>query len=176
MIVALDTNILVRAFTDDDKEKNLDCLDLAMYVSRNESIANDHDYIIWQEYNSNLNQFKWFHKWYRRLQRRQAIFFCDGNLSETHKARLSSLGCHKESDHTFVSVALNSDNVLLTEDRAFGKGPKGDQAPHSDALRYLTDSMGIDVYDAQEAVEQLEERKLKQRLKELDQERVLEVL
>ena len=104
------------------------------------------------------------------------IFFCDGNLSETHKARLSSLGCQKEIDHTFVSVALNSDKVLLTEDRAFGKGPKGDQPPHSDALRYLTDTMGIDVYDAQEAVEQLEERKLKQRLKELDQERVLEVL
>jgi len=174
MIVAIDTNILGQAFS--QIEMDMDCLYVAMNVGWNDSICHDHENIIRQEYYKSLGASKMFKKWYQRLKQRKAIYFCDGHLDKTHKDRLSLLGCHKESDHTFVSVALNSDQVLLTEDRHFGKGPKGKQPPHSDAYRYLTDSMGIDVYDAQEAVEQLEERKLKQQLKELDQERVLEVL
>jgi len=72
-----------------------------------------------------------------------------------HSSKLSELGCHEPTDHVFIAVAFNSDKHLISEDSDVGKGPKGNQPPHCKALEYLTHTMGITIYDAQEAVTNL---------------------
>ena len=40
---------------------------------------------------------------------------------------------------------MHSDKVLISEDRDMGKGPRGNQSPHPEALKYLQGQMGINV-------------------------------
>lgn len=152
MIVAIDTNILRQAFVDEE----VDHRTVVQFVVQKHDLCHDHDKVILQEYQRNVGKSLGFRKWYQRLQQRQAIHYCSGKLPESCSSKLSRLGCHEPSDQVFVGVAYNSDKILISEDSDVGKGPKGSESPHRDAHRYLTQAMGLRVYDAAEAIPCLE--------------------
>ena len=151
MIVAIDTNILVKAFNDSEPDHQ----SIVGVVGRRFKICHDFEGMIRGEYDRNLGGTKAYRKWYIRLQQVQAIHFCTGKFPEKHRAKLTNLSCHQSSDHAFIGAAFNSDRILVSEDSDVGKGPRGSVKPHYDALAYLTGDMKMRVYDAAEFCQKL---------------------
>ncbi len=151
MIVAIDTNILVRAFN----EWEPDHIRVVYSVDRGKKVCHDHGKVIKQEYENNVGRLQSYRKWYRRLQQVQAIHYCCGKLPARHQTELAKLECHEASDHVFIAVAYRSGKVLFTEDSDMGKGPKGKVPPHDQALAYLEGRLGLTVCDVQEALQLL---------------------
>lgn len=148
MNVAIDTNILVKAFCNWEPDHTV----VTSFVTlRLHNLCFDSEGSIYKEYQKNVGKSEAYQKWYKRITDVQALFYCSGKLNNTHKVQLCHLGCHEPTDHAFIAVAFNSDKHLISEDSDVGKGPKGGQPPHCDALKFLSDNMGITVYDAKEA-------------------------
>lgn len=148
MNVAIDTNILVRAFCGGEPEHTA----VTSFVTQKlHNLCHDFEKAIINEYEKNVGSSVFYRKWYNRLTEINALYFCSGKLNASHRTQLCKFGCHEPSDHTFIAVAFNSDKHLISEDSDVGKGPKGSQPPHCDALKFLNDAMGITVYDAKEA-------------------------
>jgi len=148
MIVAIDTNILVNAF----HEQEPDYLQVVTSVDGRRKVCHDHKNVILREYEGKVGSLLGFQKWYRRLHQLQAIHYCCGKLPERHQSELTRLGCHQSSDHVFIAVAYHSEKILFTEDSDMGKGPKGKCPPHDRALAYLEGTLGLTVCDAREAL------------------------
>lgn len=148
MRIAIDTNILVNAFKNHEPVHNAVA---SLIVLRKARLCHDTASKIVEEYERNLGNVDSYRKWYNTITELNAIDFCKGRLPKQHCEQLSEFGCHEPSDHVFIAVAFYSDKHLISEDSDVGKGPKGNQPPHCDALRYLNGTMGITVYDAQEA-------------------------
>jgi len=149
--LAIDTNVIVKAFKDRQPEH----CELVYSVPRYFHLVLDYNQKIQKEYRNNVGLAQGFQKWWKHLQRKKAFAWAEGNLDNKHRCRLSSLGCHEDLDHTVLAVAYNTDKLLVSEDSDFGKGPKGSEPPHCDALAYIRDKMGVCVLDAHEAVELL---------------------
>lgn len=150
MRLTVDTNILINAF--EKYEPDHMSVVYGFGAPNGPHLNYDMQGVIVGEYENNVGSTIGFRKWYQRLHKLQAINYCDGKLSNRHREKLSLLGCHEPSDHTFVAVAYHSDKILISEDSDFGKGPKGNILPHCKALVYLNEKMGISVYDAKEAL------------------------
>lgn len=149
MIATIDTNILINAFS----KHELDHLSVTMIFTSDKRLkigCDNTGNIVQHEYEKNVGKLPLFRKWFVRLVENQSIHMCNGKLAKRHRDKLSKLGCHEPSDHVFVAVAFNSGKVLVTEDSDFGKGPKGHEEPHPQALKYLSEEMQIQVYDAPE--------------------------
>ncbi len=151
MRIAIDTNILVKAF----REQETDYLQLVTSMDNSKQVCHDYRQRIRKEYIDRLEDLPGFWKWYHRLEQLQAIYYCSGDLPQKHRSALTELGCHEPPDHVFIAVALNSDKILFTEDSDMGKGPKGNEPPHDRALDYLVTTMGLTVCDVREALELL---------------------
>lgn len=153
MIITIDTNILRSAFEKFDQ----DHLNITNMMGRDGRILGcDGDKEIESEYKRNVGGLLPYRKWYQRLFQQQAIHYQSKyNISEKHQARLRRLQCHEPSDLVFIGVAFHCGKILISEDSDVGKGPKGHEPPHCDALAYLTNEMGLTIWDAREACEQL---------------------
>ena len=148
MIITIDTNILIRAFVNEDPYHR----DVTAFVSRPSSMVGmDTNNVILNEYQKNLGRSPGFQKWLTRLWQKHLIHQCDGSLPNRHSSRLREYLCGQSTDQTFIGVAFNSDKILISEDSDVGKGPKGCDPPHCHAGEYLAKVMGIQVYDAEEA-------------------------
>ncbi|MBU2611003.1 MAG: hypothetical protein KJ606_08695 [Chloroflexi bacterium] len=153
MRLSLDTNILVRAFMDDEP----DYRDVTSLVSlTNSQLCLDFGRVIEKEYRNNLDRSLGFQKWFKRLRDRNGVYLCNGKIPKRHRSKLGNMGCHEASDHVFIGAAFHTDKVLLSEDSDVGKGIRGTQPPHCDALKYLTNVMGIKVLDVCEALDFLQ--------------------
>jgi len=148
MNLAIDTNILVQAFC---KWEPVHTVVTSFVTQKLHNLCFDSEGCISKEYERNVGKSDAHRKWYKRITAVKALYYCSGKLNQTHKTQLCQLGCHESTDHAFIAVAFNSDKHLISEDSDVGKGPKGNQPPHCNALKYLNDEMGITVYDAQEA-------------------------
>lgn len=148
--VVIDTNILVKAFCDDEVDHRCVASSIA---SKKLRLALDYGEGICKEYRNNVGKKQGFEKWWVRLHQIRAFDYFSGQLKNQYRSKLKSLGCHEDSDHIFLAVAYNADRILITEDSDFGKGPKGNHPPHSQALHYIQTTMGIIVMDAKQACE-----------------------
>lgn len=148
--VVIDTNILVKAFCDDEVDHR--CVTSSI-VSKKLGLALDHAGRIFKEYDKNVGKTLGFKKWWVRLKQIEAFKYFSSQLKDRDRSKLELLGCHEDSDHIFLAVAYNADRILITEDSDFGKGPKGNHPPHSQALHYIQTTMGIIVMDAKQACE-----------------------
>lgn len=153
MIITIDTNILRNAF---DKFEP-DHLHITTLMGRNGRVLGfDGDQKIANEYRRNVGGQQSYQKWYQFLVQQQAIHYqFKYDVSDEHQGQLRRLQCHEPSDLVFIGVAFHSGKILISEDSDVGKGPKGHEPPHCDALAYLTNTMGLRVWDAREACEQL---------------------
>ena len=113
-------------------------------------VCHDHLGVILAEYQKNLGRNGGFQKWYRRLQQTASIHYDNGNLKKSYATKLRGVGCHESTDHVFIAVAYHCDRILVSEDSDVGKGPKGAEPPHPDALKFLEQDLKMRVYDAQE--------------------------
>jgi hypothetical protein len=137
----------------------MDHSDLTSYIRQEGCVlCMDFDQKIEQEYLKTLSKNEVFVKWYQILSNQ--LYYCNGCLPQSHKTKLEKVGCHEPSDHIFISVAWNSDKVLLTEDSDMGKGPKGKDLPHCHALQYLEQQLGLRVCDVNEAIALLRNSRL----------------
>lgn len=152
MVLTIDTNILVKAFVN---EEPVHRAIVSLLTSGGSSLGHDHEGIIHREYESNVGRRIGFRKWYTRLHQLRAIYFCTYKIPERDRECLVTLGCKGIEDHAFIGVAFNSDRILISEDSDVGKGPKGHEPPHCDILKYLTTKMGLKVFDADEALQSL---------------------
>lgn len=147
MRVTIDTNILVNAFGE--------CLGDYSSVTRlvqttGDGICLDFGYCILGEYENNLSEVELFRKWYGEVS--PQFEWHSGRLSNKHAKFLSNCGCHEPSDHVFIAVAYRCGKILFTEDSDMGKGPKGKEHPHPQALAYLEGELGLTVCDVKEAL------------------------
>lgn len=151
---ALDTNVLVNAFD----EMEFDHLRVVTeFGDSKHNVCLDYNSIIKNEYEKNLGKNRGYRKWFQRLFQNQQFYWCNGHLTQYHKDKLKSLGCHEPTDQTFIGVAYNTDRILISEDSDVGKGPKGNMPPHAEALRYLQNEMKMKILDASEAIDALSE-------------------
>ncbi len=151
MGVTIDTNILVNAYN------NMEPDHLAVVtqfgVRNNLYINFDHNNVIFRQYENEVGSREGYRKWYKRLLDMKKIYLCSGQLPARHRRKLETVGCHEPSDHVFIGTAFNSDRILITEDSDMGKGPNGNIPPHDIALEYLTETMELQVFDAEEYLE-----------------------
>lgn len=148
MNIAIDTNILVQAFCNWEP---VHIVVTSFVTQKLHNLCFDFEGSISNEYQKNVGRSEAYRKWYKRITDVKALYYCSGKLNHAHKDQLCKFGCHEPIDHAFIAVAFNSDRHLISEDSDVGKGPKGNQSPHCDALKYLNGTMGITVYDAHEA-------------------------
>ncbi len=156
VIVVIDTNIIIKAF----REAEQDRLRVATLIGRKQfklGCDNGHEGEIIKEYKKHLEGCMFYEKWFQRLMQLQAIRHLSSyKLHKKHIKSLSKHECRQASDLVFIGVAYHSGKILVSEDSDVGKGPKGNQPPHTEALAYLTQQMGLKIWDAREACEQLE--------------------
>lgn len=147
MRIAIDTNILMMAYGMQESRHQ----EVAIWACRNgNQVCHDHAGVIEKEYRKRLGDLEGFRKWYRRLQQVNAIDYCRGDLNPSYVNKLCKLGCHEPTDHVFIAVAYHTDRILVSEDSDVGKGPKGNQSPHCDALSFLSHELNIMVLGANE--------------------------
>lgn len=147
--VVFDTNILVKAFIQLEPDHQLV---LFAITGKKLFLGLDTQGIIFKEYQKNLSRSENYRKWMGKVNDRKRIFSVGkSDLPARHKKFLEIHGCHEPADHVFIGVAFHSDKILVSEDSDVGKGPKGNEPPHPEALTYLTTQMGLSVYDAEEA-------------------------
>lgn len=151
--VVFDTNILVQAFV----RFKSDHIAILHTITREKlRLGLDQGKGIRKEYENNLSGSEFYRKWIQEVEKRgQVNQVGKSDLPDKHKQLLKKYGCHEPSDHIFIGVAFHSDKILVSEDSDMGKGPKGHESPHPKALKYLTDNMGLTVYDAAEACHNL---------------------
>lgn len=147
MRVTIDTNILVTAFL----EHSWDHLSVTVLVRTiGSKVCLDSGSRILTEYRNKLAELELFQKWYTEVS--PQFEWYSGKLPKRHANFLSNHGCHEPSDHVFIAVAHRSGKVLFTEDSDMGKGPRGKDPPHDQALAYLEGTLGLTVCDAKEAL------------------------
>lgn len=153
MIITIDTNILRNAF----ERGEPDHLHITTLIGRSGRVLGfDGDQKILDEYKRNVGRHPFYQKWYQFLVQQQAIHYqFKYDVSNKDQAQLGRFQCHEPSDLVFIGVAFHSGKILISEDSDVGKGPKGHEPPHCDALAYLTAKMGLRIWDAQEACEHL---------------------
>jgi predicted nucleic acid-binding protein len=147
MHLTVDTNILVNGFK---RPSLIHLCILAAISSTRKTICMDSKGSIEREYRKNLSGIELFEKWHKEVVVDSRY---SGSLSSRHILALEQKNCHEPSDHVFIAVAHeSSDKILLTEDSDMGKGSKGHEEIHRQALAYLQDTLGLRVYDASEAL------------------------
>ncbi len=147
MRVTIDTNILVNAFL----QQSLDYLGVTILVwTTGVGICLDFGSHMHAEYRNKLSGVELFEKWYSEVS--PQFEWHDGKLPKRHARILSSYGCRGPSDHVFIAVACRCGKILFTEDSDMGKGPKGKDSTHAQALVYLEGELGLTVCDAKEAL------------------------
>lgn len=152
--VVLDTNILIGAFGEKPKSDH-QSIPKAI-LEKKFCLGWDSQRSICKEYEKHLSGLTSYQKWLQTLQQRnQVCYVTKSDLLPSDQDFLKAHGCHQASDHVFIGVAFHSGKILVSEDSDMGKGPKGHESPHPKALKYLTDNMGLTVYDAAEAYHNL---------------------
>lgn len=154
MKIAIDTNIMINAFQNND----IDALTFLLNFLSNldHQLAVDYEGIIIKEYSSNLANNELYNKFYVRLTgNSDRLFFISCKYDNKHKNGLLLLGFNGKEDHAFTGVAYNCDKIIVTEDSDFGKGPnpKANESDKQAVLMYMTNLMGLMIYDSKEAKE-----------------------
>lgn len=156
MRLTIDTNILMKAYAATD-DYSLECASFIMgfYNNKEHLITFDYDGKIRKEYFDNLSENEQFIKLYTALEHQQRFDFVSGNLYSQHKKQMISLGFHEPEDHVFVAVAFHSDQIIITEESDYGKGPssKANDPKKQAVLAYLKNIMALQVFDSIEAKE-----------------------
>ena len=151
MQVVVDTNILVKAFIDDE----LDHICLLMKFRNHNSLifVLDSENKIVEEYQRNLSKNVLFQKWFKETGKNINVNYFSGKIESCTKAELLNLGFHEPSDHVFVALALEADKILVTEDSDFGMGNNNRaQEPEKQRVKnYLTNTLLITLHDAPSA-------------------------
>lgn len=146
MIVTLDTNQIVKAC----KEQSWTHLDvLSLVRTRAHTVGLDVEGNILAEYRQNCSGIELFEKWYAQIWER--VEHVSGHLANAHVSQLRSLGCHEPADHVFVAVAHKTDHYLVTEDSDMAKGHVARALAKERVAKYLRDTLGLTVHDANEA-------------------------
>jgi len=152
MRFVLDTNILIKAFNN----QSPDCIALVwrFYGDSKLGIVFDSgERIIETEYRKNLQHNEMYQKWLVALSGCQ-ISYTSGKLNKKVKNTLEKLGFHESSDQVFVAVALHSDKNIVSEDSDYGKGKevRANSPEKQDILKYMTESLGLNVMDSIEGL------------------------
>ncbi|KEO82828.1 hypothetical protein [Tumebacillus flagellatus] len=155
MRVVVDTNILVKGFSEFDMVKTHLLLHYFYHKPEN-SIVIDHGDIVRKEYYDEVGHIDLFQKWYTFMVSNNQIEYHDGKLPKKIAAKLKELGFHEHEDQTFVALALNTDNTIITEDSDYGKGKPEKAEKNLPTLRYMEDELELRVLDAEEATRFLE--------------------
>jgi predicted nucleic acid-binding protein len=146
MIVTLDTNQIIKAC----KEQSWAHIDvLSLIRTRGHTVGLDLEGRILAEYRNNCSGIELFEKWYTEIWQR--VERVSGQLADAHAKRLMSFGCHEPSDHVFIAVAHKTDRYLVTEDSDMAKGHVARALAKADVAKYLRDTLGLTVHDANEA-------------------------
>ena len=126
---------------------------MRLYDKDEHGIILDFEDHIRKEYMNNLSTNERFIKIYSALEQQGRINFVSGKLDNKHKHKLISLGFHEVEDHAFTGAAMNSDKCIVTEDSDYGKGSnkKANSPEKQVVLKYMTDEMGMCVYDSIQA-------------------------
>ncbi|MCA0757017.1 hypothetical protein KP806_18305 [Paenibacillus sp. N4] len=148
-IIVVDTNILVKGFIEKDLMTLLTFLN-TFYNRKSQVLPVDYSDVVMKEYRDNMKDDPLFQKWFVHMQTNNQIQYVDGNLDQKVRKRLLELGFHEETDQTFVAVTLNSGGVIVTEDSDYGKGKEEKAAEKQKVLNYLTEELGLQVYDVNE--------------------------
>lgn len=147
MHLTIDTNILINGF---EKHSFVHLTILSAIVGTRKTVCLDCRQQMSREYRKSLGGKEMFEKWYKEANIDSRF---SGVLRNTYSSSLVALGCHEPSDHVFIAVALESpDKILLTEDSDMGKGIKGHEMTPRQILAYLTDTLHLQVLDANEAL------------------------
>jgi predicted nucleic acid-binding protein len=153
MRITIDSNIWIKAFSEND-DWSFDCESfLFTFIDSSHSLAVDYERKVLREYDDNLKHNERYRAFYRKLESRQRIAFVDSSLISKHKNCLLTLGFHEPEDHIFVGVTYNADKCIVTEDSDYAKGPHPKtKAPEKQAiLKYLITEMELKVFDSIEA-------------------------
>ncbi len=153
MRFVLDTNILIKAFNN----KSLDCYALVLCFYRNSKIGivfDSDECIIEGEYRKYLQHNEMYQKWFVAMSEGCQISYMSGKLNAKIKRKLEELGFHEPSDQVFVAVALNSDKNIVSEDSDYGKGneARAKSPEKQNVLKYMTESLGLNVMDSIEGL------------------------
>jgi len=153
MRVVIDTNIIVKAIEDGEPEHTMT---IHLVIYKRHKLVLDYENKLLEEYRDNLQNRKLFQKWFKTVEIASLIEWSDGHLSQTHTQNLTRLGLHEEEDHVIVALAWHTDKYVVTEDSDFGKGGPARAQSHLKALNYLTNTMGLTIHSAVEALTQLD--------------------
>jgi len=150
--IVIDTNILCKGFQD----KDIDIVTMILNFRTNEKIAIglDLDGLMLGEYTNEVGKDEFYRKWITHFTNTNRIHYQDGKLQRKIKNELLKRGFHEESDQTFVAVSLKLDKVIITEDSDYGKGKEAKAKNHMHVLDYMTNQLGMKVFDSKEANEE----------------------
>ncbi len=152
MQIVIDTNILYKA-AHDFSQDHMAVMTFTVYLKH--QLVLDHKGDLLKEYREEVGKYGLFQKWYKELQNKRLIHYCNGVLSSRIAQTLTELGLHEPEDHVVVALALNSGKYIVTEDSDFGKGDLARAAEHEVVREHLTNDLGLLLHDATEACEQL---------------------
>ncbi len=151
MRVVIDTNIVVKAARDLEP----DHLRVILSVSDRQTehrLVLDHERRLLGEYEDNLRGTELYRKWLKELLTQRKVEWSSGRLDARHRRELSQRGLHEPEDHVVVALAWHTGKYVVTEDSDFGKGDSQRAQVHRAVLDYLTNTMGLTVHTAGEAL------------------------
>ena len=152
MQVVIDTNILCEAA----KHFSLDHIAILTYMNQlRHSLVLDYEMQLLNEYERNVGSYQLYRKWYKEMKSNFQIEWADGHISSRIARELERRSLHEAPDHVVVALAMSTQRYIITEDSDFGKGDEIRAAEHVEVLEYLTNDLGIAVYDASEACDVL---------------------
>ena len=142
--VVIDTNILIDGLKFHIKKYHAACI--ANKVQLGEIIiVLDHDRKIQEEYRKNLGYL--YETWFSTPGVK--VDYATGKLNGQIEGDLIKLKFHEAEDHIFVSVAFNTDRIIITRDSDYGKS-NNTRKDNKKALDYMENQLKMKILDAKE--------------------------
>ena len=150
MDLVIDTNIFVHA-KDMDRVYGMNCLMfLSNFLQCDDKMALDYKNEIWQEYQDNLSEYKFFQEFYKQMQWQNRFAFADSKINRKEENKLIELGFHEAEDHVFVGVALNTGKTIVTDDSDYGANGEPDKQK---VYEYMQTELHLNVWNSEQAKE-----------------------
>lgn len=148
MNLVIDTNVIKNATL-----FYLDHMSILLSIrSRDFCLTLDNENQLIGEYRQECGSSVFFQHWYTEIMHQQKIYLCDHKVPNAHKTQLAKMGFHEPIDNIVVGLAYHSDRHIVTEDSDFGIGNNQKSVQNKKVLDYLTDSMGLTVQCAKDAL------------------------